>query len=146
MVVPKLIKTLFKNLKKNTFIVFVGLPASGKTYLSNYLSKKYKIKLLDDPKLLVNIMNFMDSHDSGIIADPNLCINDLRKYFKAEVYKRYKSSKKLKFIYFEHNLNQCLINDQKRPKKNQAQNDIFYFGSLYRVPSKSLTIKVFGSK
>lgn len=146
MVVPKSMKTIFKNLKLNTFIVFVGLPASGKTYLANYCSKEYNLKLLDDPKTLKNTLNFIGSNNQGIITDPNLCLSELRKALKEAVYSRYKLSKKLKFVFFENNLKQCLKNEQKRIKSKKAKNDIFYFSSGYKIPPKSTILKVFGSK
>lgn len=146
MVVPKDMKTILKNLRNNTFIVLVGLPASGKTYLANYCSKLYNLKLLDDPKKLRNTLNFINFNNQGIITDPNLCLSELRKALKEVVYKKHKLSKKLKFVFFENNIDQCLKNEQKRIKSKRAKNDIFYFSTVYKIPANSTILKVFGSK
>lgn len=131
-------------IQNNNFIVIVGIPASGKTYLGKYLSKLNKVPFLDDPLGMNKILKFISLNSKGIIADPNLCIGELRKFLKQQVILKYGRSKRIKFLFFENNIDQCLKNDQLRYKN--AKKDIFYFSSIYKIPSQIKPIKVFGSK
>jgi hypothetical protein len=125
-------------LKPNSFIIVVGLPGSGKSFYCRKISKKLKIPILDDPKTLEDVINFFNQRPCGAICSPLFCSPSFRKKLRHKIAG---FGIKLKWIFFEKNLKQCLINDSKR--KNQAQWDIEFFNSIYRIPSQNKTLKVY---
>lgn len=125
-------------LANSEFLFIVGLPGSGKTFYTKKLAKQLNCPFLDDPKDLKSIIYFANRNPSGILCSPNFCLSHYRNKIK----KKLKSMHiKSRWIYYANSPDQCFANDLKR--KGAAGMDIYYFSSLYRVPSRSIAIPVY---
>ena len=112
-----------KTYKKIIFIV--GLPGSGKTTFA----KSFGLPILDDPKQLWEVTSFVDClKGTGIIVDPNLCIQ--YNLTKAKDWVEGLDVEQIEVIYFENNPQQCLINSRKRVDKPVEQY-ISYLSRIY---------------
>jgi len=114
-------------------IIIIGLPCSGKTYLSNTFDDYL---ILDDyycNYYTMHLKNFILNNPKIIINDPRLCYKNVFEDFINEV-KKYVVDKEIFVILFENNVNQCLINENKRMsnKKNIIQ-EIKNFSLSYDI-------------
>lgn len=114
-------------------IIIVGLPCSGKTFLSNTFNDYL---ILDDyycNYYTIHLKNIILNNPKIVINDPRLCHKYVFEHFISEV-KKYIDNKEILIIFFENNMDQCLINENKRMsnKKNIMQ-EIKNFSMLYDV-------------
>ena len=93
----------------NMIICIVGLPCSGKTYLSKSVGKYFNLPIIDDPILISFIPK------NCVISSPFFCINFVRDYLTTIENKR---NNKIIFWYFENNFEQCVLNTVTRPSRN----------------------------
>ena len=90
-------------------ICIVGLPCSGKTYLSESVGKYFNLPVIDDPILISFIPK------NCVISSPFFCIDSIRDYLIKIENKR---NNKIIFWYFENNFKQCISNTADRPSRN----------------------------
>jgi hypothetical protein len=101
-------------------LIIIGLAGSGKTsYFHKNLSNKYE--LFDD-----FISNFFNGeiiekiNEELCLIDPRLCDYNLFKKIMIEI-EKFINKSQIKLILFENNPEKCLINSQKRNKKNVSK-------------------------
>jgi len=101
-------------------LIIIGLAGSGKTsYFHKKLSNKYE--LFDD-----FISNFFNGeiiekiNEELCLIDPRLCDYNLFKKIMIEI-EKFINKSQIKLILFENNPEKCLINSQKRNKKNVSK-------------------------
>lgn len=105
-------------------ICIVGLPCSGKTYLSKTIGEWFNLLIVDDPILISFIPK------NCVINSPFFCIDSVRDYLIKTENKR---NNKIIFWYFENNFKQCILNTATRPSKNVV-GLIKYLVSIYIPP------------
>lgn len=111
--------------------LLIGLPGSGKTYLGKNLTGFF----IDDPKEKPEL-----NHDKLVIADPNLCMENVRK--KAISYLQ-ESGYEVSFIYFENDPKQCLKNVENRNDGRKVENTINILTKMYNIPKGITPLKVY---
>ena len=123
--------------------IIIGLPCSGKTYLSKEFQKNGYV-IYDD--FITNFYNgqlLNDNSEKICINDPRLC--NYQTFLK---FIEYFQNKKIELILFENNPDQCLINLKKRKDgRKGVDNSIIFLSKKYDLNNyKECTIlKVFSN-
>lgn len=127
-------------MKSLNIIFIVGLPCSGKTFLSKKLLEKYDKSLyIDDPIDFSQVKEHLNNDDINyiIISDVNLCRKDVRE--KAISLIRSHSDRAIYFewIYFENTPDKCFVNYVFRQAKGDLRkvaNTIIMMSKVYDIP------------
>ena len=117
-----------------TFIV--GLPASGKTTLGATLSCDV---FLDEVKSLDQIKEQLHLGKSVVVTDPYLCYKKNQEKAKVEF-----NNWPIRWIFFENNPKQCLVNAKLRDKP--VNGDIKIFSRDYFIPDNCEVLPVHSNK
>jgi len=113
--------------------LIVGLPASGKTTLGATLSCDV---FLDEVTSLDQIKIPLELGKSVVVTDPHLCLKKNQEKAKV-VFNNWP----IRWIYFENNPKQCLVNAKLRDKP--VNNDIKIFSKDYFIPDNCEVLPVY---
>lgn len=119
-------------LANKNVIVIIGLPGSGKTYLSNNIGKLGYI-VHDD-----FISHFYDENlMQNIVNNIKVCINDSRLCIPS-VFHRYMeiivksvNIENILLIAYENNPSKCICNIENRINKDRFTNSIYQYSKIY---------------
>lgn len=130
------------------FIIFVGLPGSGKTTTALKLYETMPEALfLDDLCLDVDggARKYKElMPETVIITDPRMC-GTTQENVKRIIIKEFGCDPNsiFEFNYFENDPEACIINARKNPKPGGTENFIRTYTKIYRIPENSNTYKVY---
>ena len=134
---------------KNTIILIVGLPGSGKSNLAKQINKDNdgKYKIINDPKEFEEIKSHI--FEDLIVTDPHLIFENNRKMAINKI-KELNPDCKIEWIFFENDPEQCLINSNIRNRSNaislkpikKVDSFIKNFSEFYTIPRGSFVVKV----
>lgn len=122
-----------------TCLFIVGLPGSGKTYLGSKLAEERQAIFIDDPKRFDNV------DQNIVVADPNLCREEVRKNAK-EIVESFGFS--VEWLFFENDPAQCKKNAEARSlagDDRKVNGSILLFSKVYFIPNGEKTIPVYGA-
>lgn len=128
-------------------LLIVGLPGSGKTHLLTTYAKQ-GWTCLDDlsvtetttSALMVRLGELADCSNVAI-ADPVFCLKSARDNCEKLLRTLYPSCT-ISTVFFEHNVEQCLINAKVRGSREVAE-DIKSYAAHYEIPEGATVLKVF---
>lgn len=117
-------------------VVIVGLPGSGKTHLGEQMAKELNCLFVDDVSYSCAIQGLYDlfinlaKHPVSVIADPQLCVSDNRRYAQRLLTEL---GFDVEWIFFENDTFHCLANCTGRGKDN-TRVDIQVLCQFYDIP------------
>lgn len=116
-------------------IIIIGLPGSGKTYLSNSY-KDYSI--YDDYYCKYFTCNLKDVFGQNVIInDPRLCYLEIFEIFVMELNKIIKENKlennKIKYIFFKNDLEKCYNNIKNNNIKKISYQELRNMSKVYNI-------------
>jgi hypothetical protein len=122
-----------------TIIMLVGNCGSGKTMLGRSLAGRLGAQFVDDPKGIEDVTRFLNQHRTIVIADPWLCLVDVRQRATAQL-KEFCPEAQLLWYFFENNPEQCRKNIERRLDKYCGARpvDYKYFADHYEFPAELL--------
>ena len=122
-------------------IAIVGLPASGKTFLANEISRNVKDSfVVNDPRDWNEFQKTLIQNCCGtvIVTDPWLCLSEVRQTARL---KFQDLSFKVMWIFFENDVNACSMNNHSR-NEGRSTDEIRWFSKQYTIPQNSTVISV----
>lgn len=130
------------NSKNYKFVMIVGLPGSGKTTLAEkmYAEAPHGSYLADDFSL------HMEEHlaaidlsqtDVVIVTDPSLCAitcQEQAEHSILEIFELLPQNVAFEWIYFENDMEACLVNSKRAPKPGGVDNFTRQLAKTYKIP------------
>ena len=128
-------------------ICIIGLPSSGKTtYMNNLLITE--VDIFDDVSVGKGPSDFMEyltgcdgEHVTAMVTDVALCVQATRDDFEYCV-KSLHPLAMFKYICFENDPKQCLINAKNRNDGREVENTIRSMAKVYTYPEGAEIIPV----
>ncbi len=117
-----------------SLVIIIGLPGSGKTFLS----KKYSEYVIFDDFIdnyfsgqVVNELNKIKNGNKVCLIDPRLCLPNIFKRYMIE-FQKYVNNDNILLILFENNPQQCIKNVANRTDgKRNIESTIFKYSQVY---------------
>jgi adenylate kinase family enzyme len=122
------------------------MPGAGKTTLANSLLEDPSLILLDDLSLYSEPLKKLEGLSQDvIIADPYLCLEDVRIEIEEELYRLYPDIV-IQYIYFENNAEQCRENVNFRQDGRKVDKLIGILSGKYNIPKGAIVMDVPNAK
>lgn len=120
------------------FILLIGLPCSGKSWLGKELAISENAVFIDDPfDFKKDVLSKLDdNYNTYIIADSHFCNSKSLKLTKEILGKLY-DEVEFELVYFENDKEKCLKNMKQRQEKGDERKvkvDILSFSKVYSIP------------
>lgn len=133
------------------FIIYIGLPGSGKTTAAlATMAQHPEALLLDD--LCLDIAGGAKKYkemqpQTVVITDPRMCAAT-EENIKNTIIKTFGCSEEsiFDFYYFENDPEACIINARRNPKPLGTENFIKTFTKTYSIPANATVIPVYKEK
>ncbi len=133
-----------EEIRKSIVTLIVGLPGSGKSYLANTMVQEDPTLFLIDDMIeegdLQKAKTFIQNGQSGIITDPQLCLDQVRSAAEKAIQSWGGS---VQFIFFENNPKACLHNTLKRNDKRKVDGFIKWVTTQYNPPANSRKVEFY---
>lgn len=126
----------------------VGLPGSGKTYISKEIVEKSNAILFDDISNLDLLKKCVkDGRKDIVINDPHFCFEYVREIVNKKISKWSKGNVHIDWVFFENNPEKCWENVKRRNDQRKiTQATIKFFSKFYQIPDSVETLEVWELK
>jgi hypothetical protein len=131
-------------------LLVIGLPASGRHHFCLERNKTFNGVIVDDEALTKSIItgnnivrDLLDKEQDFIYTDVTLCNSNVLNSF-LDVLSVFRPYVTLKYVYFENNPRQCLIN-RMNPDRMPRYVDkyILQASRAYKIPKEITPLKVY---